>query len=216
MIPDRTSLSSSATSAMGRGVLLGALGALLVLSGCNAESREGAGAAEASAQPGEATAAAQDSSGEASGEQPGAAAARAGAGEEDVYGSGVQQTEPVPIAAILDDPEAYAGKTVRVEGTVTDVCPKRGCWFEMAGDEPGQKMRFKVQDGVMVFPMSAKGKHAVAEGVVALQPLSMEQTRQYLEYQAREYGLDVDPDSVTEPMTIVRLDGTGARIRDPR
>jgi hypothetical protein len=50
--------------------------------------------------------------------------------------------------------------------------------------------------------------------VVAVQALSLEETRQYLEYQAREYGSTVDPASVTEPMTIVRLDGTGAVIRD--
>jgi hypothetical protein len=86
----------------------------------------------------------------------------------------------------------------------------------MAGEAPGQKMRFKVRDGEMVFPMDAKGKFAVAEGVVAVQQLSLEETRQYLEYQAREYGSGVDPASVTEPMTIVRLDGTGAQIRDSK
>jgi Domain of unknown function (DUF4920) len=131
-----------------------------------------------------------------------------------VYGAGVSQTESVAMATLLADPKAYEGKAVRVEGTVTDVCPKRGCWFEMAGEQPGQKMRFKVRDGEMVFPMDAKGKYALAEGVVAVQSLSLEETRQYLEYQAREYGSGVDPASVTEPMTIVRLDGTGALIRD--
>jgi hypothetical protein len=145
-----------------------------------------------------------------------AAAAAPAAAEGTAYGAGVQLTESVPMAAILADPQAYAGKSVRVEGTVTDVCPKRGCWFEMAGEAPGQKMRFKVRDGEMVFPMDAKGKFAVAEGVVAVQQLSMDETREYLEYQAREYGSDVDPASVTEPMMIVRLDGQGALIRDSK
>jgi len=150
---------------------------------------------------------------------PGAAATVAAAptpAEGTAYGAGVQLTETVPMATILADPQAYAGKSVRVEGTVTDVCPKRGCWFEMAGEAPGQKMRFKVRDGEMVFPMDAKGKFAVAEGVIAVQQLSMDETRQYLEYQAREYGSGVDPASVTEPMTIVRLDGQGALIRDSK
>lgn len=132
------------------------------------------------------------------------------------YGAGVQQAESVPVAELLANPQQYAGKTVRVEGTITDVCPKRGCWFELAGEQPGQKMRFKVRDGEMVFPMDAKGKYALAEGVVAVQSLSLEDTRKYLEYQAREYGSEVDPASVTEPMTIVRLDGTGALIRDAK
>ncbi|MEM9489273.1 MAG: DUF4920 domain-containing protein, partial [Myxococcota bacterium] len=134
----------------------------------------------------------------------------------EVYGDGIQQSDVVAISKLMENPEAYAGKTVRVEGTVTDVCPKRGCWFEMAGERPGDKMRFKVQDGVMVFPMDAKGKHAVAEGVVVTQTLSLEDTRKYFEYQAKEYGKDVDPASITEPMTIVRLDGKGAVIRDAK
>lgn len=133
-----------------------------------------------------------------------------------VYGAGVTGAEPVTITQLLADPDAYAGKTVQVEGMVTDVCPKRGCWFEMAGQKPGESMRFKVQDGVMVFPLDAKGKHAVAEGVVSTRTLSLEETRQYLEYQAKEYGKDVDPASVTEPMTIVRLDGEGAVLRDAK
>ncbi|WP_428268162.1 DUF4920 domain-containing protein [Haliangium sp.] len=184
--------------------LSGVLCALLALPACSKESTQDAPPAAALTK-------------EAPAEAPAETTAEATtAGEEGtVYGDGVTETEAVPMATLLDDPAAYAGKTVRVEGTVTDVCPKRGCWFEMAGEQPGQKLRFKVQDGVMVFPMDAKGKHAVAQGVVHLQELSLEQTREYLAYQAKEYGKDVDPESVTEPMTIVRLDGTGALLRDP-
>lgn len=144
----------------------------------------------------------------------GAATAQAGAIPGELFGDGVKESQAVAITDILASPDQYAGKTVRVEGTVTDVCPKRGCWFEMAGTKPGDKLRFKVQDGVMVFPMTAKGKYAVAEGVVVAQKLSLEETREYLEYQAREYGKEYDPASVTEPMTVVRLDGKGAVLRD--
>jgi hypothetical protein len=200
-------------------VLSIALIALWTVSACTRAESDGAQAgatAVAHAEP--AAPAKATEAPEASGAQAGAAAATAPAaaaeGAGTVYGAGVSQTEAVAMATLLADPRAYEGKAVRVEGTVTDVCPKRGCWFEMAGEQPGQKMRFKVRDGEMVFPMDAKGKYALAEGVVAVQSLSLEETRQYLEYQAREYGSTVDPASVTEPMTIVRLDGTGAVIRD--
>lgn len=196
-----------------------ALSTALATAGCTKEpaaEAEPAAAAEPAAE-----AAAEAEAEAATGTEAAAPAAAAVAASEpaaeggDVYGTGVgDDSETVSIADLSANPEAYAGKSVRVEGTVTDVCPKRGCWFDMAGSEPGQKMRFKVRDGEMVFPVDAKGKYAVAEGVVALQPLSLEQTREYLAYQAREYGADVDPESVTEPMTIVRLDGKGAVIRD--
>jgi hypothetical protein len=128
------------------------------------------------------------------------------------FGAGIKLTTSTPIDTILAEPKKFAGQTVRVEGTITDVCPKRGCWFEVAGDKPGQKLRFKVTDGEMVFPMDAKGKKAVAEGVVAVKELTLEESKQYAEYQAKEYNLPYDPAKVTEPMNIVRIDGTGATI----
>lgn len=148
--------------------------------------------------------------GPAKSEAAGAPAAK----PEKSFGAGVTLTETVPVDRILDQPTAFAGKTVRVEGMVTDVCPKRGCWFEIAGGAPGKKLRFKVTDGEMVFPVDAKGMHAVAQGQVAVTELSLEDSKKYAEYQAREYGTKVDPASITKPMQLVRLDGTGAVFRE--
>lgn len=134
------------------------------------------------------------------------------------FGAGVTlaDTEAVTVDAILADPTAYKGKTVRVEGMITDVCPKRGCWFELAGGEPGKKLRFKVTDGEMVFPPDSKGMYAVAQGEVSVKEMTLEQTKEYAEYQAKEYGKPYDPASVTKPEAIVRIDGTGAVFRDKK
>jgi hypothetical protein len=41
-----------------------------------------------------------------------------------------------------------------------------GCWMALASkDAPEKTVRFKVEDGVIVFPIAAKGKTASAEGV---------------------------------------------------
>jgi hypothetical protein len=132
------------------------------------------------------------------------------------FGAGVKLNDSTPIEALLADPKAHVGKTVRVEGMIVDVCPKRGCWMDLAGGAPGQKVRFKVTDGEMVFPVDAKGKYAVVEGVVAVNELDLEETRQYVAYQQKEYGAELDPATVTEPMSIVRVDGTGAMLRDKK
>ena len=105
------------------------------------------------------------------------------------FGTGITLAETVTVDAILANPAAYDGKVVRVEGMVTDVCPKRGCWFELAGSKPGEKLRFKVQDGAMVFPLEAKGQTAVAQGTLVVKQLTLEETRANAEYQAKEYGL---------------------------
>ena len=132
------------------------------------------------------------------------------------YGSGITLPETVSIAELKGNVDKYAGKEVRVEGMVTGVCPKRGCWFDMSGEKAGESMRFKVKDGVMVFPMEANGKYAVAQGVVRKMPMTLEQSKRWATYQRDSYGIDIDPDAINEPLTIVRLDGSGAVIRDAK
>jgi hypothetical protein len=136
--------------------------------------------------------------------------AKAAKAKAQTFGAGVSLPDTVAIDAILAAPASYQGKTVRIEGTVTDVCPKRGCWFDLAGAKPGAKLRFKVTDGEMVFPIDSKGRHAVAQGQVAVRQLTLEESKQYASYQAEEMGTKFDPASVTAPIQIVRLDGTGA------
>jgi hypothetical protein len=138
------------------------------------------------------------------------------AADDKKFGAGVSITETTSIDQLLANPNAFKGKTIRVEGTVTDVCPKRGCWFELAGDKPGQKVRFKVTDGEMVFPVDSKGMYAVAQGQVAVKDMTLEETKQYAEYQAKEYGKPYDPASITQPMQNVRIDGTGAIFRNKK
>ncbi|HUQ07025.1 MAG TPA: DUF4920 domain-containing protein [Kofleriaceae bacterium] len=145
-----------------------------------------------------------------------ASGAAAAAAPSQSFGSGVKLTETTPVATLIANAKSMVGKTVRVEGQVVDVCPKRGCWMDVAGTAPGEKVRFKVTDGEMVFPVDAKGKHAVVEGVVAVNELTLEETKEYVAYQQKEYGAEKDPASVTEPMVIVRIDGTGAQLRDRR
>ena len=132
------------------------------------------------------------------------------------YGAGVTLPETVTISELKANVDTYVGKEVRVEGLVSAVCPKRGCWFDMAGEKPGESMRFKVKDGVMVFPMEASGKYAVAQGTVRKMPMTLEQSKRWATYQRDSYGADIDPDAITEPLTIVRLDGSGAVIRDAK
>lgn len=143
---------------------------------------------------------------ESQGEDPGA--------EGTQYGAALAGADAVTIEQVMDAPTEYENKVVRVEGMVTDVCTKRGCWFEMAGERPGMKMRFKVRDGDMVFPPSAKGKKAIAEGTVSVRTMTLEQTRAFEEHMAKDAGKELDPETITEPMTVVQLTGHGAVIRD--
>jgi hypothetical protein len=86
------------------------------------------------------------------------------------YGQGVNQKDTVAIEDLLASPADYVDQVVRVEGTITGVCKKRGCWMEIS-DAEGHGVRVKVEDGVMVFPYTSMGLHATAEGVFTAIPV---------------------------------------------
>ena len=92
------------------------------------------------------------------------------AAADTTLGSGVTLETATPIADVIASPASFAGQTVRVEGVVTAVCEHMGCWMTLApagaaGEHPAT-LRLKVEDGVIVFPVSARGRTAVAQGVV--------------------------------------------------
>jgi hypothetical protein len=84
------------------------------------------------------------------------------------FGSGVSLADTTPIERIVARPADFEGKTVRVEGTVAAVCTHMGCWMSLTPDgaTDGASLMIKVDDGVIVFPVSAKGRRAAAQGVV--------------------------------------------------
>ena len=98
---------------------------------------------------------------------PAVVAAIAAAAPES-FGTGVSLTEATPIERLIARPSEFEGKTVRVEGTISAVCTEMGCWMALAPDaaKDGSTLMIKVDDGVITFPVSAKGKRAAAQGVV--------------------------------------------------
>ena len=86
---------------------------------------------------------------------------------ETKLGTGVSLKDSTAVKALVEQPAAYVGKTLRVDGVATAVCSAMGCWMAVAaeGDEKGTTVRIKVEDGVIVIPMTAKGRKVSAEGV---------------------------------------------------
>ena len=135
----------------------------------------------------------------------------AGAGE--TFGSGVTLSERTPISVLAAEPESWVGKTVLVEGTVVEVCAKRGCWMDVAGDQAYQKIRIKVDDGVIVFPMSARGKVALVQGKVEAVRRTPEEAVAWARHLAEEQGRPFDPAAAAAAPTEYRIRATGAVVR---
>jgi len=130
------------------------------------------------------------------------------------YGAPITLTEVTKVSEILNSPAEWIGKRVLVEGLVVAVCEMKGCWMDIASDRDFEKVQIKVDDGVIVFPLTAKGKKALVEGVVEQLELSEEEARAEAQRKAEEHGEEFDPSSVTGPQTILRIRGLGAVIAD--
>ena len=128
------------------------------------------------------------------------------------YGKGVSLQEYTAISMIYDDPATHVGKTVKVEGLIVDVCSTRGCWMSIASDRAFETLRIKVDDGEIVFPITARGKRASVQGKVQEISMTKEQAIDYKKHQAEESGKPFDPVSVTGPVNFYQIRATGAVI----
>ena len=129
------------------------------------------------------------------------------------YGAGLGDAKLVPLAHLLAEPASYVGQRVRVEGRITDVCPARGCWIEIAEGDGKQTMRFKVKDGEIVFPVAVKGHPVTAEGVFKKIELNAEQALSHRRHLAEERGEKFDPAKETGPLVLYEIEGLGAIVR---
>ena len=144
-----------------------------------------------------------------------AAAFDVAAFEGTTYGEALTLTEITKVSAILDAPEQYIGQRVLVEGMVVAVCEEKGCWMDIASDAEFEKIQIKVDDGVIVFPLTARGHQALVEGTVEQLELTYEQALAQAQHEAEEHGEEFDPTSVPEgPQTIYRIRGLGAIVAD--
>ncbi|MFZ1280580.1 MAG: DUF4920 domain-containing protein [Ignavibacteriaceae bacterium] len=133
--------------------------------------------------------------------------------QSEKFGREISLTEKTSISKILTAPEDFVGKTVLVEGEILDVCAMAGCWMELKSDAENQKIKIKVKDGDIVFPVEAKGKNAVVEGTVYKIDLTKEEALEYYEHVAAEQGTEFDPATVTGPITFYQIKGLGAEIK---
>ena len=117
-----------------------------------------------------------------------------------------------PVEEILANPENFINQTLTVQGTVTSVCQKRGCWADItAGSKAWLKL--KVRDGHLVIPMSAKGRSATATGILMALNLSQQQSILYLEHMAQDAGQAFDRSSVTQGITVYQLQPNAIEIK---
>lgn len=122
-----------------------------------------------------------------------------------VFGKPLNKSDSLQLSQLLAEPARFSGQTVTVHGVVSEVCRKKGCWLQLQTDATAPIFRLEVNDGEFVFPVSARGKTAYAQGTLQVDTLTLQQTQDYLAHRAAEQGDTFDAGAVDEPLTILRL-----------
>lgn len=124
------------------------------------------------------------------------------------YGNEVSVAGAIPVSqlpALLKD---ESSKTVKVTGTVLDVCPKMGCWVSLK--LPDNKTAFvKMKDYAFFVPTALIGKTVVMDAEAKILKTSVEELRHYAE-DAKKSKAEIE--AITEPREEIRLTATGITV----
>ncbi len=140
-----------------------------------------------------------------------AAAAIDTASSYDVFGEAFSDEGAVPVQAVMAERDQYIGNSVKIEGTVAEVCQMAGCWLTIqAGD--GDNVRILVarkESGEYAFtvPTDISGRRVVVQGTLAEEML-LEGTQRHL---AEDAGREVDEESLA-PKAELQLTAQGVLI----
>lgn len=132
----------------------------------------------------------------------------AAVGDGKHFGAAFTDAKAVPLADVIADAAKYADKTIKVEGTIDDVCQERGCWLVVTDGKHSMRVTFK--DYGFFVPKDSAGKKVVLEGVVAKKTISEDHARHY----AEESKGKVDPNTIKGPQEVITMVATGVRIAD--
>jgi hypothetical protein len=135
-------------------------------------------------------------------------------GSDQMYGEAMTDASSIRIADLVGNPDQYVDQLVKIEGLVDDVCPMKGCWVDIIAAQSSDKIRFKVEDDVIIFPVEARGQQIVAEGVLRKHALSKEQAVKRMRHFAREKGEEFDESSITGEMVFYQIEGIGAVVQE--
>lgn len=135
------------------------------------------------------------------------------AGDGKQYGKKLTLKKTTNVSEILANSEKFVGKKVLIKGTIVDVCKKRGCWMDISSDKEFEKIKVKVEDGVIVFPLTAKGKTASVEGEVYAITSAVEECSNKEDHSGDEHGEECEHSKTKSEKTIYQIKGLGAVIK---
>ncbi|MCC6650714.1 MAG: DUF4920 domain-containing protein [Candidatus Eisenbacteria bacterium] len=85
------------------------------------------------------------------------------------FGAAVTVQKPTNIQKLAKSPAKFQGQTIRIEGTVKEVCQGAGCWVEVV-DAKGASFIARSLDESVLLPKDCKGQRVVVQGLLTTMP----------------------------------------------
>ena len=124
------------------------------------------------------------------------------------YGAKTTADGAIPASSIAEKMKGLDSLAVKVTGTVTDVCQKKGCWL-MVDIGRGKMMRVKLKDHAFSVPKNISGKTVVLDGRAYNSTTSVAQLRHY----AKDAGKSkAEIKKITEPEVNLNFEARGVIV----
>jgi hypothetical protein len=126
------------------------------------------------------------------------------------FGAPITGSTRLPLGDVLKSPDAFAGKTVLVEGHVRKACSRKGCWMELAesADPKASACRVTFKDYGFFVPTDSAGSEALVEGTLEVATVKARHV-EHLEQEGASFS-DKQSDGTARE---VRLVATGVELR---
>lgn len=123
-----------------------------------------------------------------------------------VYGEGVDLDMATALADLDADIESYDGVPVRIDGTIQEVCTKKGCWMTVMDGDMSVRVRF--QDYGFFVPRDAGGRNVIVQGTIRRETISEEVAKHY----ADESGDPEAAAAIEGDQEVLAFTATGVEI----
>ncbi|MGE3801554.1 MAG: DUF4920 domain-containing protein [Candidatus Kapaibacterium sp.] len=110
------------------------------------------------------------------------------------------------VSEVMADESLY-NNVVNVQGTISDVCQKKGCWMVISDGKSQMRITFK--DYGFFVPTDCSGKFVTVQGVVSVEEIPEDLAKHYAEESKGE-----NPDEIEGPQRVVTMVATGVRMMD--
>ena len=124
------------------------------------------------------------------------------------FGSEFTTQDTLTAATFLADPSPYVGKTVRVEGKVTDVCQKAGCWMVIA--DGTRTLRVRMKDHGFSVDKAGAGATASIEGQVVATPVDPKTVEHYASESAAGAAM---PENSSKDGMVYEIEATSVAMK---